>query len=297
MSSLRPSRPSEPPPPDSDPGPSSGTGPLPMPVFAAFLWGMAAVLLSELVRAFVPAPDQLTFEGCRAVGYLLVLFGILRVHEPESSIRAVVGLRRTNLAFLPLAIGIGVVANPPLTKLYELLSERFPKPPAEETSMLQVWTELSAGGRIRYGLALILLGPILEEILCRGALFSPLVKRYDRLTAALVTSSVFALLHRWDLPLLLSILVFALFLALLRSESGSLVPPILAHVTFNLVTIVELQRMAIERPVRWLTHPDRRTVVLFSLGLVALGLLVRIVGERSDAARLAQSDDERRGRA
>lgn len=290
MSSLRPSRPSEPPP-DSDPGPSSGPGPLPMSVFLATLWGIAAYAGLNLVAGLLPTRDALSIVGAQAVAYLLVLFGVLRVHEPESSIRSVVGLRTTHPGFFPLALAIGVAVNPPLQRAYVLLQRRWPV--EDEPDQLEFWVGLGASGQLRAALAMVVFTPILEEILCRGGLFGPLVKRHDRFTAVVVTAFVFGMLHRPDVRVL-PIVAFGLVLGLLRSESGSLVPSVLAHFSFNLAGVIELQRAAIGRPIGFLTDPSNLVVGVCSGATVLLLVAVRLLAARSESARLSRGDDERR---
>jgi membrane protease YdiL (CAAX protease family) len=80
------------------------------------------------------------------------------------------------------------------------------------------------------------LGPIVEELLFRGAGFT-LLARWGAWTAIAVTGIAFGLWH--GIPAALPVLVlFGLGLAYLRSRTDSLYPGVLLHMTFNVVALV-----------------------------------------------------------
>jgi membrane protease YdiL (CAAX protease family) len=76
------------------------------------------------------------------------------------------------------------------------------------------------------------LGPVLEEIFFRGFIFAGLRQRYSLATAAVISATLFALIHlHWTLFVPLAVLGF--LLAALYERSNSLWPPIVTHVTLN----------------------------------------------------------------
>jgi membrane protease YdiL (CAAX protease family) len=100
-------------------------------------------------------------------------------------------------------------------------------------------TELNkTNGRFLYNLINTALIPaVAEEILYKGLIFSFLKKRHSVITAVIITSLMFAVIHLSLLriiPLfLLSCYTFWIYL-----RSGSLIIPMLAHFTNNLFTFV-----------------------------------------------------------
>jgi membrane protease YdiL (CAAX protease family) len=86
---------------------------------------------------------------------------------------------------------------------------------------------------------LMLVGPLVEEWLFRGVLWSAVRRRSKPAATIVITSAVFALSHglaRWlEFPCLFA---FGVLLGVLRHRSGSLAPTILAHslTNFGIVT-------------------------------------------------------------
>ncbi|MFM8978992.1 MAG: lysostaphin resistance A-like protein [Planctomycetia bacterium] len=93
---------------------------------------------------------------------------------------------------------------------------------------------------VRDALLLALLSGVAEELLFRGALWPHL--------GLVGTSLLFGLMHLiphralWSYPLFATAAGF--LLGLLRSESGSVLPPVIAHVTVNAINLAWLGREA-----------------------------------------------------
>ncbi len=92
------------------------------------------------------------------------------------------------------------------------------------------------------GISLVILPPIVEEILCRGYLFTGLRSRMKLVPAAIITSLVFAAAHLQfgsDAPLLwvaaIDTFVLSLVLVYLREKTGRLAAPMFLHAYKNLV--------------------------------------------------------------
>jgi membrane protease YdiL (CAAX protease family) len=101
-------------------------------------------------------------------------------------------------------------------------------------------------------LVVIIFGPAVEELVFRGAIFNGLyrlgglvsahsfgkddsgraARRVSFTLSALVSSAIFALLHL-EPVLLPAILILAVILCALFERTGSLLPPFVAHATFN----------------------------------------------------------------
>src|SRR5687768_890793 len=103
-----------------------------MTFLAAAGWTLLVVLLynlgvgiSESLRTGA-ITDLVTHTACRALACSVALFAILRIHEPEASIRQVLGLRAPPLVTLPLALFVGAGLAAPSAWLDKLLLARFP---------------------------------------------------------------------------------------------------------------------------------------------------------------------------
>lgn len=79
----------------------------------------------------------------------------------------------------------------------------------------------------------VILAPLCEEIVFRGFLFGGLKRKMSGLVAALVSSSLFALLHGYSAVGILLVFVYGLVFCWLYARSGSLWPGILAHGLLN----------------------------------------------------------------
>ncbi len=282
---------------DSDP-PRSASAPRPMPPFLAAGWALGAtllfVLLVSLTMSFRPAAavDLVSQVACQAGAYLLAIFLILRVHAPEAELGAFLAFRRTNVAFYALAILLGAALVVPAAALSDLITHRFPPPPSDD-AIFEIFQSVSLPRKLMMGAAACVIGPMLEELLFRGALFKPLRKSYGGLAApAIVTTALlFAMVHmEWQRAIHVGII--GLCLGFLRQRSGSIVPSMLVHITFNAIPLVAAVVLSkpggpeVDLPVPlWLAA---------SCAAVALGLLglLHLVGTRSAVALRAQELDQ-----
>lgn len=260
---------------DRDEGPSSEEprGPLPMTIFAAGGWTLAAKLLLALAATLLvwvrpgARDDYVSLVGCQAMSWLLVIFIALRVHEPEGSVRDFLGLRSTNWLFIPIAAILAYVIDPPMEAVRELIIRRYPIPPHDPID-IDVST---LGAKISIGLSIAVVGPIVEELLFRGALFR-VVKRHDRGQAIFSIAAFFALTHdepRSWLPLFL----LSLAITYLRSLSGSLFPALVFHVVFNLSGLPGLfSDQAEDHSIHWRIVCVSTAVVVALLGIARYSL-------------------------
>jgi membrane protease YdiL (CAAX protease family) len=86
-------------------------------------------------------------------------------------------------------------------------------------------------------LLMVVIAPITEEILFRGALFSALMRGWGLKVAVTVPSVLWALLHfEYEPWLIASIAVSGVVLAIIRWKSGSLYVPIALHIAANLLS-------------------------------------------------------------
>ncbi len=88
-------------------------------------------------------------------------------------------------------------------------------------------------------LALVVLGPLVEEIVFRGLLFGALVQRLGVLLAALVSALLFGLMHG-DLVLLPALAALGFVNALIYARTGNLTTAVVLHALNNALGAVFL---------------------------------------------------------
>ncbi len=119
------------------------------------------------------------------------------------------------------------------------------------------WVQESPGAAIpAIILVVVIIGPAVEELVFRGAVFNGLyrlgglisarigesksvggvIKKVSFAFSALASSAFFAILHR-EPVLLPALLILAVILCTLFERTTSLLPPFVAHATFNLFTV------------------------------------------------------------
>lgn len=282
----------------SDPPPRPGDI-RPMSLAAAGAWASGTVLafwvLIILVQPTQPDPgapsDIIGNSACQAVAYLLGLFLILRAHAPDTGIRDFLGIRTSHLAFYPLAVLLGLALTIPIQTLFLFISQRWPSSPETEDRLGRTFLEAGTPKQIAIGFIIVLLGPLVEEIFFRGALFRPLRKRYPPGLVILVTSLFFAVSHLIP-QTFLPIAIVGAAMGLLRMMSGSILPSLLLHATFNAIPFYAVATSgpaadeAASLPPLWMTATGSAATVL-------LLLLTSIIGLRTEAATRARDMDLR----
>jgi membrane protease YdiL (CAAX protease family) len=264
-----------------------------MTALAATGWALAAyILFSVFVSVLLGVRpgaegDIVSGVACQALAYLLTLFLILRVHAPDSGVRDFVGMRPTTMPLYPLAVLVGLAVYAPADALYTAIEHRWPV--VVKDPLPDLFWAASFPKRAAIALVMILVGPALEEMLNRGALFRPMLKVHPPWMVIGVTATLFALSHPVR-QVWLPIFLLGLVLGFVRRASGSLVPSILVHATFNAVTFFE---MAARPPGRPEFPPPPLWLVAGGVVLtVALLLCFQALGAR-EAARTARDFDER----
>ena len=105
----------------------------------------------------------------------------------------------------------------------------------------QIGGAASLALRLPLALVVVTLGPLVEELLFRGALLSALLRRMPAAWAVAISSLLFACVHLPDLGFLWyavpNLVLLAAALAWLRLRSGSLWPAVVAHGVNNLLAV------------------------------------------------------------
>jgi membrane protease YdiL (CAAX protease family) len=267
-----------------------------MPALLAAGWVFGVLLVQGLLLWLVlvlhpgAAGDLVSGFACQAVAYLLGLFLILRVHAPALSVRALLGVRKTHPAFYPIAILSAAALTPPIDRLFDVIQHRYPHDKPLEHPVSELFVNASTPKLVLLGVIIVLIGPILEEMFFRGALFNPIERGYpaSRSLAVGITALLFATAH-FDHQELLPLGLIGVVLGLLRQMSGSLIPSTLLHMSFNglgfyfMMTAAPGAEPAAPLP-RWIIAGS-------SAAVLALLGLAHLLSTRTESAALAQKID------
>lgn len=280
---------------DDDDDEEDGSVPVRLGLPAAIGWSAAAWLFAFLVldvsRSLRPGLtlDFVNNEICVALGFTIATVLALRVHLHDLEVGDSLGVRPTSPLLLLVAVLTGGVLQIPATWIATLIDHRFPQS-AEELEMLAKLYAVPGGAyRIAFAATTVALGPFVEELLFRGALFRGLRRVYGRGLVVVITGTLFAVVHldpRKFLPILLSGLV----LSFLRDRAGSLSASLVAHMTFNALTTFALLAgyTEIAEPTKPIPWPIG---LAGALGLGLLLLLFSWLSRRSELAAMAREGD------
>ena len=238
---------------------------------SAMVWTIIALFLdlffigmSESSRAGA-SYDLVSRTACQAIAYSIALFGILRIHEPETSIRHILGLRAPSPVAIVLALALGAALSLPSSFLDNLLDARFPRPAEETEALERILTVSTLGKRIALVVTLAVIQPALDELFFRGALFTPL-RRTRTVETVIVASAALETLGTLNPRAMVTLLVATLVFAWLRAATGSIWPSIVARRAYFGVEVVPI---ALGRAAPKPTH----LLVLASGGIAVLSLL------------------------
>ncbi len=238
---------------------------------AALLLGWQYRRTGSIAVAHAPLPPPwrgrvgvavLARGGALGMGWLLVLFSlgvedpVLRILSVPLAVVPVLVLASQSLLQpngLGLRDGFGLAIDPErrgtlllaigaLTGV-GLLGEVGLGLIADWTESTSHWTEwydddLVSGDLAVTGTALVvyvIVAPVTEELVFRGLLFGTLRRRLRLGVAALVSASVFAVLHGYGMFGLVSVLYSGVIWAVAYEMTGSLVPGMVAHMLNNLI--------------------------------------------------------------
>jgi membrane protease YdiL (CAAX protease family) len=261
-----------------------------MSLAAAAVWTVVALFLDLLFLELTEAAregaffDLVSRTTCDALAYSIVFFAILRVHEPETSIRHVLALRRPSLVVLLLAIVIGSAMAMPMEWLEQILDSQFPRLPAEKEALDRILSIATMGKRATLVVTLVVLQPLFNEMFFRGALFTPL-RRTRRAETVIFASAAVETLGTLNTRAMLSLLGVTLVFSWLRGASGSVFPPIAARMTYYAVSVLPLVLGGDE------IRPSGRAVAASAgVGVVAL-VALHMLGRRDARTREARLAD------
>lgn len=258
---------------------------------AAAIWTLLALFLDLFLLGVTEASregaffDLVSRTACEAIAYSVVLFGILRLHEPETSIRHVLALRAPSVLAVILALVIGAALSLPSEWLDQALEARFPRPLQDKEALDRILSVATIGKRVTLVTTLVVLQPALDELFFRGALFTPL-RRTHRAETVVLATAAFETLGSLSPRAMISLLAATLVFAWIRGVTGSIFPSMLARMAYYGVAIVPTV-FGHEAP-----KPTRTLLLASGIGAV-VGLLGLSSLSRRDARLLdAKLEDE-----
>jgi len=259
-----------------------------MSFLVAALWSIAALLAFDLVAlVLVSARPEAAFDPvsgvlCQALGFVGALFFLVLVYDKERPLSHVLGFRRTN-AWLPLlALALGVALQAPLELISGLTQKLFPLSDQARAAMAQFLDVSTMRRKMALLVAAGFIGPFVEEIFFRGAIFRNLRRTHTAGITLFGISLLFAGAHR-DLRNALPDFLGGLAMGYVRILSGSIWPAILLHVAFNSTAVALVVRDGPDGPPLSLAKTGIAMVV--TLGLLALFRTIAVRSERCAQAR------------
>ena len=262
-----------------------------MTFFAAAIWSTCALValdfLALLLISARPSTeiDLVSRVLCQAAAFVGTLFLMTLVHERERPLRDVLAARRTPVVLLLTAVLLGVALQGPLNLLANAIYDRYPLPPEQIEVLRQLFDVKGLHQKIALVVAAGVIGPLVEEMLFRGGIFRGLRRQQSPALTVLGVSLLFAAAHR-DLRNFVPDLLGGLVMGYVRLVSGSLVPAVLVHASFNTTAVVVALEMGPEAD--FLTFGQNIAAAAASVTLLAL--FGRLAG-RSERCALARAED------
>jgi len=264
---------------------------------AAFL--IVFVFVGGLFASVRPGSehDGVTAALLYTASALLVILLIVRVHAPEAELRSVLGARPVGFVSALLAAVMGACASFPLGAAEDAITRRFV--PAEQVAeYAKTLATVGRNERVFGVAALLLIAPIADELLFRGAFTTGIARDRGRLVAAVTTSLTFALVSAAnDLHYVPVYVVMGLLLAHARLATGSMLAAVGAHLGYRAAELAHTFRAhgTIDPLVTGLTSArlSPRVLVAASLGAVACAWLLARVGEGEPFVAATPEGEER----
>ena len=117
-----------------------------------------------------------------------------------------------------------------LTALFSV----FPWFNLNETQPLLYSTLISPSGKILAAIALVVVGPILEEVIYRGLIYGKLRKKHSLITSILIVSILFGFLHgQWNVGV--DVFALSVVACLMRETTGTIYAGIILHILKNTI--------------------------------------------------------------
>jgi membrane protease YdiL (CAAX protease family) len=245
---------------------------------AAAMWTLAFFALrlvaAGITSAVRPGADNdIVNQGaCIVLAASVTIFAIVRVHAPDSSLRASLGVRPISplQALLSMAAGAGLL--PAFSKVDDLIVSRWPYGDEEREALESLFRASTVHARVALVVVLVVVVPVALEFFFRGVLFSELTRATSRAHGAVVSAFCFAAWHL-DPRALPTAFALGIAMARLRDQTHTVLAPVLGVLAFGAVDGIPWLRG--RAPDADVTYPMRWVVggaVIALLALAAIGV-------------------------
>ncbi len=242
--------------------------------------------------------DGVTAALLYTASALLVVLLLVRVHAPNARLRDVLGARPVGFISALLASVMGACASFPLGAAEDAITRRFI--PAEQAAeYANTLASVGRSERVLGVIALLLIAPVADELLFRGAFTTGITRDRGRVSAAVTTALMFALVSSAnDLHYLPVYVAMGLLLAHARLATGSVLAAIGAHLGYRAAELAHTFRAygTIDPLVTGLTSASLspRVLVAAGLGTIACAWLLARVGggEPVVAVRVREGEEQ-----
>lgn len=259
-------------------------------------WTSLVVLLFMLAASFSAAArpgltqDLVNLQFCFSLAFAVATVGMVRMHLPTRDALDAAGARPAPWWLLGLAALLGVVLQVPALWLDGAITAVWPLTDEELARQATMFAFQSPGHKVAFALAAALVGPLFEEVFCRGVMFRALHRSWPGGLTVALTTGAFAFLHL-DARYAANAALCGLALGLLRLWSGTVWVSLIAHVAFNSVTTLALLQ-------GWVKAGERDTPLPASWGIAGTAALLlllavaRALAARSDVVLEAREEDK-----
>ncbi len=150
---------------------------------------------------------------------------------------------RARLADVPVGLVAGLLSHQALLPLVALLMRPLVGDPDVSGPATDLVESAQGFGLVVLVLSVTVGAPVVEELFFRGLVLGALARRLGAVAAVAISSALFGLAHPQDLPVgalalvMVSLAAFGAVLAALAVRTGRLGSAIIAHATFNALTV------------------------------------------------------------
>lgn len=263
---------------------------------AALLWTLAAlfVMMSALVVTQLMRPnrgeDIVNLQVCFTLGLAVAIYGIARVHLPTRTPGDLLGFRPVQPVLLVLAALTGGLMLIPASWVSGVIETYWPRPEAEVAARAAFYDLSSTFHKAVFATIAVAVGPVVEDLFFRGALFRGLRRSSGRWITVTVTAAAFALVHL-DPRMLPIAFLGGVVLGYLRDATGSVVTSTVAHVAYNGAITFGILSGAVKDDAH--AQVSHLVGVGGTAGMVFLLALAAVLSSRSEVTRAAREEDAR----
>jgi membrane protease YdiL (CAAX protease family) len=258
-----------------------------MSLLGALAWTSAFWMLEQVCAGVTNAvrpgarADIVSLAGFSVLATSLIVFAMVRVHAPEASLRATLGVRPLAPMRGLLAVAAGAGLRPPMSVLEDVIARRWPHQDAEVAESLRQLVATSS--RISLVVCVFVVMPVASELFFRGIVFGELRRATSSWVALVGTTALFALSYSMpDARELPTAAVLGFAFGWTRARCGTVVAPVVAHVAFWAVEGIPILRgrdpaADVVYPVKWVVG-----------GAVIAALALAVIGTGSEERKRAR---------